>query len=128
MAEKTTVTVKRPNGVEISLHGDTVIVFTVKDVEGYLENKVKMAGADVGYIGEDIPHSVFADVLGALVSSFIKKRYEDSEILTGYNLHAVSEILLEESDKVTKKMVNSHTEEEIAEMNGELARVILFGD
>lgn len=103
MAETTntavvTVTVKTRNGEESVLTGETAIVFTVSKANEFMEGKAKELEAALGFIGLEIPKTIFVNTIGSLVGNVIQNYYKEDPVEASYICFTLSEFLQRYSD------------------------------
>lgn len=121
--EKTTVTIVAPDGTKMEFTGDTALVFTLSDIEGFLNKKVPQINADSSYVGSDIPECIFAKVIGELVGTFIQKRQEENPAIAAFNTREVALHLLARSDRILNSCTKEHLEAEFSRITELLANI-----
>ena len=124
--EKVAAVVTTPDGQVKTFSGDTIILFTVKELIHTTEGD--RVDANSVYVGSDIQDDIFEKVIGNLVGSFIEKRVQTigkkpSE--AAYILHCVSEILEERSKKIIDGLSKEELKADLEEELEELLKMIL---
>ena len=121
--KKTTVTIVAPDGTKMEFTGDTALVFTLSDIEGFLNKKVPQINADSAYVGNDIPECIFADVIGELVGSFIQKRQEANPGIAAFNAREVAVNLLARSERILDGCSREQLEAELSRIKESLDNI-----
>lgn len=85
--------------------GDTVICYTIKNVEDFLKGKTSTLDAGATIMGREIPKEIYELALAALVSSSIKKLNETDRVKAVIALHKASQILEKEGYKIGEEIV-----------------------
>ena len=125
MAEKTTVVITSADGHVKTLSGDTAIVFTVENARDFMENKAERINANVGFVGKDIPEFVFADIIGELVASMIKKHYDGHPTLAAFDLDNVSQFLKNKGEEIIKATSKEELDADIKYESKRLLKMLL---
>ena len=121
--DKTAVDIDAPDGTSKVFTGDTAIVFTVSDIEDFLNKKVPQIHADTAYIGEGIPEALFTDVIASLVSSFIENRQKASPAAAALSIHEVGAALLARSQRILDACSREQLEAELTKIKNSLANI-----
>ena len=121
--EKTTVTIVAPDGMKMEFTGDTALVFTVSDIEDFLNGEIPQMNAESAYVGSDIPECLFIKVIEELVGSVIQKRWEENLGIAAHETRDVALHLLARSERILKNCSMEQLEAELSRIKESLGNI-----
>lgn len=124
---KTKATVRMVDGTSWEVTGDTVIVFTINDAQAFMEGKVDKIGTRIVVSGTKIPVPVFAQTIGELVGSFIRKINDEEKnpATTAFVLHEVGQVLERQSQEIVDEISLEDAEKELQRSTWEFFETLL---
>lgn len=121
--EKTTVTIVAPDGTVNEFTGDTVLAFTVSDIEDFLKEKVPYIKANSAYAGNGIPEDIVADIIANLVGSLIEESQKEHPSVAAFIIRKISQNLLERSEKIMDGCSREQLEAELSRIRESLDNI-----
>ena len=121
--DKTTVTIVAPDGTTKEFTGDTVLAFTVSDIEDFLKEKVPYINATGAYVGNGIPEDIFAKTIAGLVGSLIEDSQDEHPAVAAFIIREVAQNLLERSEKIMDGCSREQLEAELSRIRESLDNI-----
>lgn len=122
--EKTKVTIVTPDGTARVFTGDTVLVFTVSDIDAFFKKKGPRINASSVYAGNDIPIVIFAEIIADLIDSFIQGHWKANPAIAAFNAYKVAVNLLECSQRILDDCTREQLETELSRIKESLSNIM----